>query len=131
VGALQAELAEGRRGAARRDAGVAAFLLLAVLGACRLQHRLFLFLAALVLDDLLRLLHRGLRGGSLLVALRPRPRGAALRARAGHRRGDTRAGGRGRLRLALGYHLALVDPDLDADHAVVGLGFARAVVDVG
>jgi len=37
-GGLQAELTEGDLGAARGDAGVAALLLLAVLGACGLEH---------------------------------------------------------------------------------------------
>ena len=101
----------------------------------------------------LRLLHRGLRcgGGGFLLrrtaacafGTRTR-RAAALRppdaARASWRasaRPAPRAAPRGRrarqrgLRLALRHDLALVDPDLDADHAVAGLRLAEAVVDVG
>src|SRR5687767_3736213 len=60
---LQAVLAEGHLGPARGVARIAALLLLAVLGSCRLQHDLFLLLSGVVLDDLLGLFHRGLGRG--------------------------------------------------------------------
>src|SRR5690606_32685951 len=42
----------------------------------------------------------------------------------------TRGSGFGR-QFAVGQHVALVDPDLDADHTIGGVGFGGAVVDIG
>src|SRR5205085_721246 len=129
------------------------FVLLAGLGLRGLGlRRLFLY-------DLLRPLHRGLRRGAGFLAgwplvacraptfsarlagttaLLPRARHRLLRAlRLGRRlrlsRGRRRAGGcaGGGLAVGLRRHFTLVDPALDADHAVGGLGFAEAVIDVG
>src|SRR6267142_1168405 len=110
---------------------------------------LFLLFAFRLLD-LLRLLHRGLRsrgaflprcrgararGSAALASLAARARRGFLRAlRLGRRLGLRRrrcGSGYGRGCMALRQHLALVDPDLDADHAVGGLRLAQTVIDVG
>ena len=107
-----------------------------------------------ILDDFLGALDGGLRraaaGSAFLARLLLAFRTSAWRARAwrrpwaraswrawarrgasGLRRRGAAVGGQRGLRLALGHHFALVDPDLDADHAVAGLRLAHAVVDVG
>ena len=159
LGGLQAEFAERHRGAARGDAGVAALLLLAVLATSRLQHGLFSF-SRRPRRRLGRDLAHALDGGLARVAVgvcgrcslgrrrcgavgARRARGRAARRPGGARarlRGADAAGalrvrrwrgfGRGR-RVVAAQRVALVDPDLDADDAVGGLGFGEAVVDVG
>ena len=161
LGGLEAEVAERHVGAARGDAGVAALLFLAELAACGLQHvysPLASPPAAGAAAALRTRLTAGLGASAPpasagLSRRRPAQRRRAARDRHGraappgrpgrHGRrappgagrgadgGRRRPSGLARRRFAVAEPVAAVDPDLDADDAVGGLGFREAVVDVG
>jgi hypothetical protein len=151
LGGLEAEFAERHVGAARGDAGVAALLFLAELATCGLQHRYSPLVspppgpaarrtrltaglgpvASGAVGGAIGAGHLRVRGATVARG-RPRPAPGATGTRATTRTAIVFAFGLGqRRRLAVGQAVTAVDPDLDADDAVGGLGFREAVVDVG